>query len=129
MKRFNTEFTRFVVVGGINTLNYYAVFLFFHHLLSLHYMVSHLLGFVISLVVSFFLNSYFTYRVKPTLKKFLQFPITQLVNVAVSSSFVFVFVEWLHINSSLAPLMAVVFTIPVTFVVTGKILKSNGESL
>ncbi|PPA70962.1 GtrA family protein [Jeotgalibacillus proteolyticus] len=129
MKRFNTEFTRFVVVGGINTLNYYAVFLFFHQLLSLHYMASHLIGFMVSLVISFFLNSYFTYRVKPTWAKFLQFPITQLVNVGVSSAFVFAFVEWLNFNSSIAPLFAVIFTIPVTFIVTGKILKTNGEPL
>lgn len=123
MKRFNTEFTRFILVGGMNTFNYYVVFLVCHNLLSFHYMVSHVLGFIVSLVISFFLNTYFTYRVKPTLSKFLQFPITQFVNVAVSSTLVFVFVEWLQLNSNAAPLFAVIFTIPITFIVTGKILK------
>lgn len=123
MKRLDTEFTRFVIVGGLNTGNYYLVFLLCHNVLEFHYMLSHIMGFIISLVISFFLNTYFTYKVKPTLAKFLQFPLTQLVNIGVSTSLVFIFVEWLNLNSNIAPLAAVVFTIPVTFIVTGKILK------
>ncbi|SFG16896.1 Putative flippase GtrA (transmembrane translocase of bactoprenol-linked glucose) [Halobacillus alkaliphilus] len=119
----NNELTRFILVGGMNTLNYYIVFLFLHNLLNFHYMVAHITGFLISFVISFFLNTYFTYKVKPTLKKFLQFPLTQVVNVGVSSLLVFVLVDLLSLNSNIAPLIAVFFTVPVTFIVTSKILK------
>nr|WP_317615981.1 GtrA family protein [Halobacillus halophilus] len=107
----------------MNTLNYYIVFLFLHNLLNFHYMAAHITGFLISFVISFFLNTYFTYKVKPTLKKFLQFPLTQVVNVGVSSILVFVLVDLLSLNSNIAPLIAVFFTVPVTFIVTSKILK------
>ncbi|MGP4076754.1 GtrA family protein [Halobacillus sp. K22] len=120
---FNNELTRFILVGGMNTLNYYIVFLFLHNLLNFHYMAAHITGFFISFVISFFLNTYFTYKVKPTLKKFLQFPLTQVVNVGVSSLLVFVLVDLLSLNSNIAPLIAVFFTVPVTFIVTSKILK------
>lgn len=123
IKSLNNELTRFILVGGINTLNYYIVFLFFHNLLDFHYMGAHVIGFVVSLVISFFLNTAFTYRVKPTLKKFLQFPLTQLVNVSTSSVLVFLFVEGLKLNSNIAPIIAVFFTVPITFLVTSKILK------
>ncbi|WP_181350377.1 GtrA family protein [Thalassobacillus sp. CUG 92003] len=124
MKRLNNEFTRFVLVGGMNTLNYYIVYLILHNLFSMHYMIAHVTGFVVSLVISFFLNAYFTYRVKPTLGKFLKFPLSQLVNVSMSSMLVYMFVEWVHLNSNLAPIVAVFFTVPVTFIVTSKILKN-----
>ncbi|KGP71947.1 GtrA family protein [Pontibacillus yanchengensis] len=123
IRSLNTELTRFIIVGGMNTVNYYIVFLFLHNLLHLHYMVSHITGFLISFVISFFLNTYFTYKVKPTLSKFLKFPLTQVVNVSTSSLLVFIFVDGFGWNSNIAPIVAVFFTVPITFIVTSKILK------
>lgn len=128
LKRLNTEFTRFVFVGVVNTLSYYSIYLFLHNVLDWAYMLSHVIGFLISLNISFFLNTYVTYRVKPTLKKYLYFPLTQVVNMSVSTFLIFIFVEFLHINSNIAPFAAVIFTIPVTFVVSGKILKAPAQS-
>lgn len=128
LKRLNTEFTRFVFVGVVNTLSYYSIYLFLHNVLDWAYMLSHVTGFLISLNISFFLNTYVTYRVKPTLKKYLYFPLTQVVNMSVSTFLIFIFVEFLHINSNIAPFAAVIFTIPVTFVVSGKILKAPVQS-
>lgn len=128
LKRLNTEFTRFVFVGVVNTLSYYSIYLFLHNVLDWPYMLSHIIGFLISLNISFFLNTYVTYRVKPTLKKYLYFPLTQVVNMSVSTFLIFIFVEFLHINSNIAPFAAVIFTIPVTFIVSGKILKAPAQS-
>jgi putative flippase GtrA len=127
VKRLNTEFTRFVVVGVINTLTYYSIYLVLHNILSLPYLLSHLIGFVISLNASFFLNCYVTYKIKPTLKKYLYFPLTQVVNMSVSTVLIFIFVEFLHINSNIAPFAAVIFTVPITFVVSSKILKGTAR--
>ncbi|PBB06549.1 MULTISPECIES: GtrA family protein [Salimicrobium] len=123
MKKWNNEFTRFVLVGGLNTANYYIFYLLFYNVLELYYLISHILAFFISMVISFFLNVYFTYGVKPTISKFLLFPFTQFVNMSVSSLLVFVFVDLFGWNGNIAPLVAVFFTVPITFVVTGKILK------
>lgn len=123
--KLNTEFTRFVVVGVINTLTYYSIYLVLHNLLFLPYLAAHLIGFFISLNISFFLNCYVTYKTKPTLKKYLYFPLTQIVNISVSTFLIFVFVEWLHLNSNIAPFAAVIFTVPITFVISSKILKGT----
>lgn len=128
LKALNTEFTRFVVVGVINTLTYYAIYLVLHNLLSLPYLVAHLAGFLISLNISFFLNCYVTYRIKPTLKKYLYFPLTQVVNISVSTLLIFVFVEFLKLNSNIAPFAAVLFTVPITFIISSKILKEPTQT-
>ncbi|HSI66900.1 MAG TPA: GtrA family protein [Planococcus sp. (in: firmicutes)] len=121
----NTEFTRFIVVGVINTMTYYSIYLVLHNLFSMPYLLAHIVGFLISLNVSFFLNCYVTYRIKPTLKKYLYFPLTQVVNMSVSTVLIFIFVEFLSLNSNIAPFAAVLFTIPITFIVSSKILKDK----
>ncbi|MCM2676964.1 GtrA family protein [Alkalicoccobacillus plakortidis] len=126
MKKLNNEFFRFAIVGGVNTLNYYLIFLLLNNVFNFYYMVAHITGIFISMIISYFLNCYFTYGVKPTWRKFFQFPLTQLVNVTVSSSLVFVFVELFSLSSNIAPIAAMFITVPVTFLVTGKILKQNG---
>ncbi|WP_142826886.1 GtrA family protein [Planococcus soli] len=126
-KTLNTEFTRFVFVGVLNTLSYYSIYLLLHNVFSWPYLLAHVIGFVISLNISFFLNCYVTYRIRPTLKKYLYFPLTQVVNISVSTALIFIFVEFLQFNSNIAPFAAVLFTIPITFVVSGKILKDTAH--
>ena len=87
LKQTHYEIIKFVIVGGINTLDYYLVYLILLKLLHVHYMVSHIIGFIVSFIISYYLNCYFVYRVKPTLKKFLSFPLTQVVNMGMQSLF------------------------------------------
>lgn len=119
---FSAQFWRFVIVGFINTFNYYILYLFFHNLLSLPYMAAHILSFLISMLGSFYLNSYFTYKTKPTLKKFLQFPLTYIVNITVSSSALYILVKLMGMNETISPLMASVLAIPFTFIISKVIL-------
>ena len=125
LKALNTEFTRFIFVGVVNTMSYYSIYLVLHNVFALPYLLAHIVGFFISLNISFFLNCYVTYRIKPTLKKYLYFPLTQVVNMSVSTALIFIFVEFLHLNSNIAPFAAVLFTVPITFVVSGRILKDK----
>jgi putative flippase GtrA len=123
----NEQFVRFVIVGVINTLNYYVLYLLFYHLAGLNYMSAHIIAFLISMIGSFYLNSYFTYKVKPTFKKFLQFPLTYVVNITVTTLAIWVFVDVLGWSESLSPLLATVLAIPFTFVVSKFILTGNNQ--
>ena len=113
---------KFIIVGIINTLNYYLVYLLLLKVFHLSYLTSHLTGFVISFIISYFLNCYFVYKVTPTLKKFIQFPLTQIVNMGVQTLLLYIFVELLHIDKVYAPFPALIFTIPITYFVTTYIL-------
>lgn len=113
---------KFVIVGVVNTINYYLVYLLLLKVLHLGYLSSHLTGFLVSFIISYFLNCYVVYKVKPTLKKLIQFPLTQVVNMGIQTLLLFIFVDLLHFNNIYAPFPALVFTIPITYFVTTYIL-------
>lgn len=117
------EVIKFVIVGGMNTLNYYIVYLFLLKLLELNYLVSHISGFIISFVISYYLNCYFVYKVTPTWRKFLKFPLTQVVNMGMQTLLLYIFVQWFGISSVIAPFAGLIITIPITFVLSKYILR------
>lgn len=116
---------RFGIVGVINTLNYYLFYLLFQSVLHIHYLYAHIMAFLISMVGSFYMNSYFTYKTKPTLKKFLAFPLTYVINIAVSTSAIYILVDLMGMNEKISPLLASLFAIPFTFVASRYILTKN----
>ena len=116
------QFFRFLIVGGINTVNYYLLYLLFLHPLSFSYLISHVLAFLISFIASYFLNCYFVYRVKPTWSKLFKFPLTQIFNMGVQTLIIFLAVDFLEWSATIAPLLAVVVTVPITYWVTKIIL-------
>lgn len=124
-KYVNSEIFRFILVGFMNTFNYYVIYLLFIHILNINYLISHILAFLISMVGSFFMNSYITYRSKPSLKKFLQFPLTYVVNVTVTTLSIYILVDLMGLNETISPLIASLVAIPFTFIMSKKILKSH----
>ncbi|MFZ8286733.1 GtrA family protein, partial [Staphylococcus aureus] len=78
-------------VGGINTLNYYVVYLLLLKLFHIEYMISHITGFIVAFVICYYLNCYFFYRVKPNWRKFISFTIKQLVNVSLKKVLLYFF--------------------------------------
>ena len=117
------EVIKFVIVGGMNTLNYYIVYLCLLKLLEMNYLVSHISGFIISFVISYYLNCYFVYKVTPTWSKFLKFPLTQVVNMGMQTLLLYIFVQWFGISTVIAPFAGLIITIPITFVLSKYILR------
>jgi putative flippase GtrA len=113
---------RFCIVGVVNTGTYYGLYLLFLHVFGWIYLVSHISAFILSMIGSFFMNTYFTYKTKPSLKKFFQFPLTYVVNVTVTTSSVYLLVDQLGMDKNIAPLLASLIAIPFTFIVSKKIL-------
>ncbi|HDL9020603.1 TPA: flippase GtxA [Staphylococcus aureus] len=121
----HAEILKFIIVGGINTLNYYVVYLLLLKLLHIEYMISHITGFLVAFVISYYLNCYFVYRVKPIWRKFISFPITQIVNVSLQTVLLYVFVSWLNLPAEIAPFAGLIITIPITFILSKWILKDS----
>lgn len=122
----NLPFVRFIIVGCINTMNYYILYLLFMYL-GLGYLTSHTLGFVVSMIGSFYLNCYFTYKVKPTVKKFVEFPLTYVLNYSVSTLSLFVLVNLFSFNEFLSPIIASIIPIPFTYLTSKWILTKNAD--
>ncbi|MGW1137105.1 GtrA family protein [Streptomyces zhihengii] len=114
------QIVRFASVGVVNTGTYYGLYLVL--LRWLPYVAAHVVAFLVSMVGSFFLTSYFTYRTRPTWRKFLLFPLTNAANFAVTTGGVWLLVDVLGQNRMYAPLIAAAAAIPVTFVVSRTIM-------
>lgn len=112
--------SRFVVVGVINTGVYYACYLLVRTVAP--YLVAHLVALAVGMVVSFFLNCYWTFRTRPTWRKFLVFPLSNATNYVFITVGVVVLVEWLHVGQRIAPLVAAVVAIPITFLLSRWVL-------
>ncbi|MFJ9707561.1 GtrA family protein [Streptomyces sp. NPDC101234] len=116
----------FALVGVVNTATYYGLYLLF--LRYLPYLAAHVIAFTLSMIGSFFLNAKFTYRIRPTWRKFLLFPLTNATNFVITTVGVYVIVDMLHVGSKFAPLMASAAAIPVTFVVSRWVMLPKVEA-
>jgi putative flippase GtrA len=114
------QMVRFTLVGVVNTGTYYGLYLAL--LTWLPYVAAHVIAFGLSMVGSFFLTSYFTYRTRPTWRKFLLFPLTNAANFVVTTSGVYLLVDVAHFGSRYAPLIAAAGAVPITFVVSRTIM-------
>jgi putative flippase GtrA len=114
------QMVRFTLVGAVNTGTYWGLYLAL--LTWLPYVAAHVVAFALSMVGSFFLTSYFTYRTRPTWRKFLLFPLTNAANFVVTTCGVYLLVDVAHFGSRYAPLMAAAAAIPITFVVSRTIM-------
>ncbi|MFD7261800.1 GtrA family protein [Streptomyces sp. NPDC059874] len=111
---------RFALVGGVNTATFFGLYLLLHPWMP--YFAAYSLAFVLAMVGSFFMNTYFTYRTRPTWKKFLLFPLTNVTNYVIQSVGLYALVAWVGMDTRIAPLVAAVVAIPFTFVLSRKIL-------
>ncbi|MER5930620.1 GtrA family protein [Streptomyces sp. NPDC002054] len=114
------QIIRFGLVGGVNTGTFFGIYLLLHPWMP--YFAAYTLAFVLSMIGSFFMNTYFTYRTRPTWKKFLLFPLTNVTNYVIQSVGLYALVTWADMNTKIAPLVAAVVAIPFTFLLSRKIL-------
>ncbi|WP_254047585.1 GtrA family protein [Streptomyces aureus] len=121
------EIFRFGLVGGVNTGTFFGCYLLLHPWMP--YFAAYSLAFVLSMIGSFFLNTYFTYRTRPTWKKFALFPLTNVTNYLVQSVGLYALVTWAGMDDRIAPLVAAVVAIPFTYLISQRILvpRNNGQ--
>lgn len=119
---------RFVLIGVFNTVHFWIWYNLFLKM-NILYPVAFTLGFVLSMVGSFFLNTYFTFRTTPSFKKFIRFPLTTLPNYLISQIGLWVLVEQLALPKNISGLLASLAAIPVTYLVTKFILTREDQVL
>lgn len=118
------QLVRFGLVGVANTGVYYGLYRIL--LPVMPYLAAHLTAWALSVVFSFYLNCWFTYRVRPTLKRFLAFPLTTLVNVAFTTLGSYVLVSRWGADQRYVTLVMGILAIPVTFLVARLVLVGRG---
>ena len=117
------EFVKYAVVGCINTADYYLSYLIFMDIFNFSYRISFVMAYVVSIVGSYFLNTYFTYKQKNSLKKFLIFPLTYVPNFIIQYFGVIVLVDKIKMSSKVAPVITALVATAITFFVMKYVIK------
>lgn len=114
------RFVRFGIVGVVNTGVYFGLYLQLRMVLP--YLVAHVIAFGLAVVGSYFLNCRFTFRVKPSWRSFLLFPLSTLTNFVITTTGLYLLVEHLGFDQRWSALAAAVVAIPITFTVAQFVL-------
>lgn len=124
---FSVSFCIFLAIGAINTLSTASItslldYIFDTTALRRYATVKNIhttfiIGYALSLILSFFLNCRYTFRKKPTLRSFLRFPVSYIPNFAVQYISVWLLTDRLSVNPTLSYLIAAVCAVPITYVI------------
>lgn len=121
---FDSSVFRFIIIGGFNTIHNFVWYNLFLSM-GIPYQLAFTFAFALAMTASFFLNTKFAFKTKPTLKKFIQFPVTALPNFLISQLGLMLLVDRLGFEKGISGLLASLAAIPVTFLVTRLILTKD----
>ena len=111
------QFVKFGIVGVSNTLIYLLVYYIFIWINVELYLVGNVIGFVVSVFNSYYWNNRFVFKaekcydVKSMVKAYISYGITSALSVV----FIFILVEKLFVSEMIAPIINLIITIPINF--------------
>ena len=106
------QFVRFVLNGVLSSAIHYGIYyvLLFWTIANIAYIT----GYLISFVSNFFLTSYFTFRTKPTLRRFIGFSGSHALNFGLHVVLFNIFL-WLGVHELIIPLLVIGIAMMVQF--------------
>lgn len=107
---------RFLVSGGFNTVLTYLVYLIALNWLS--YAWSYSLAYALGIVLAFILNRSYVFKSDRGWRSVILFPFVYLAQYLISMLVLRVWIDHLGWRAELAPLMAIVVSLPVTYVLS-----------
>jgi putative flippase GtrA len=110
------QFGRFLICGGVNTLLTYLIYVGFVMLLP--YPVAYTITTILGIFISYILNARFVFRRKLSLMAALRYPVVYVVQYFLGLALLYVLVEKAHVSKFFAPLLIVVATTPITFLLS-----------
>jgi len=117
------SFPRFLVSGGINTALTYGLYLLL--LMIGTYQVSYTIAYLVGIVVAFLLNRHFVFQSYRGIRSVLLFPLVYVAQYLLSMLTLWVWVDQLKQNAKLGPLIAIVITVPITYLMSKYIFVGN----
>ena len=112
---FNKQFIIFIVIGGVNTISS-AIFSSFYSVL-LGDVEAFIPGYATGILVSYVLNTLFTFKDQFELKKLIKFAMSTIPNFLIQFVTVYVGVNLLHINNIICYGIAAIIGVPITFAI------------
>jgi putative flippase GtrA len=115
-----SEFARFLVVGAINTVIGYAVYLLASPWLGYH--LAYALAYAVGIVVAYLLNSRFVFRRALSVRTAVRYPVVYLAQYLTGALCLYALVHGMGLDSRWAGLLAIGLSTPVSFVLNRLVL-------
>lgn len=121
MKDTIVQFLKFGFVGGINTVLSYVIYYVLCIIMGWNYLVSQAVAWFITVFISYILNNIMTFSdgekpewsIRSLAKVYVSYSITGLFLATLLS---WIWVDLLSISKALAPIINLLFTIPLNFI-------------
>jgi len=109
----------FMLMGTLSTLVMLGLYMLLNMIVQ--YQIAYFLSYVVTVIVSYFLNTLFVFKKPISLRTFLQFPIVYIVQYIISALMLEVMV---HIGFSVtyAPVLIIILLLPLTFFLSRLVL-------
>lgn len=112
----NNSFFRFLLSGGINTAFTYAIYLILLHFLN--YKVSYSIAYISGVILSFILNRFFVFATHKGIKSIVLYPFVYVFQYCFGLFIVWLWVSVLKLAPEIAPIVSIILTIPLTFILS-----------
>lgn len=120
------ELLRFVVVGAVNTV--LTLLLFEGLRLLMPYIVAYSLAYVLGIFVSYLLNTTYVFRRPKTFKTAALFPLVYVGQYLFGVVLMWMLVENVGLSPTLAVLVVILASVPVTFMMSRTVLLLGNDS-
>lgn len=110
---FNKQFIVFVIIGVINT--FVGTLCSYIYSFILQPNIAFVVGYITGTVVSYLLNSKFTFKAKFNLKKYFSFLINVIPNFIIQNISVYIIYNILNQDKLIAYILAAIIGVPLTF--------------
>jgi putative flippase GtrA len=107
------EFTRFCIVGLVNTGIGYGVYLLL--LQWTGYELAYAAAYIVGIVSAYLLNSIFVFRSPMRVRTALRYPLVYLAQYLFGSALLYGMVAWVGIDRRWAALIALMLSVPASF--------------
>lgn len=111
-----SSFVRFLISGGLNTVATYAAYLAL--LQAISYKAAYTVAYVFGIVIAFVINRLFVFQTHRGWRSLVLFPFVYLAQYLMSLAIVWTWVEQMCLPAALAPMVAIVITVPLTFILS-----------
>lgn len=121
----NLQVLRFLLVGSVNTILGYIIYLGLSFIFV--YSTAYSISFFLGVLTSYYLNTKFVFKELLSWKKLLQFPLVYITQYLIGLMLMILLIEKMSVSLFLAPLCVVVITLPVTYCVSRWVIKTNAN--
>jgi putative flippase GtrA len=119
------QLLRFGIVGIIATVIHYGIYWVF--LKWINPTLAYSIGYAVSFIFNFFLSSYFTFNIRPDIKKGIGFAFSHGINYLLHISLLNIFL-YLGLPTTLAPIPVFAIVVPVNYFLVQTALTRNKKN-